>query len=266
MGELAGSTIFHKEKLELGDLVAQMSQILPIDFMEGKEAFYPSSVKPVIEVANNRSWYGSPIWKETEYNKPLPQWTKAFKSANRDLVNLAALLNEVSGGNKYKKGEIDLNPAAIEYLLRQYTGGVFTVYNQLRNMTDVARNNKDFDWRYIPLANRVVMTGGDEQNASRGLDKKFYDYLDRYKAKVAEINGFKNDPSYSPMKKAEIINNIVSDKDYLLLRQSASYYQRLSRAKKDAQAAGAEDAVKMIDTEIIKLKHHLVNSMEAREE
>ena len=266
MGELAGSTIFHKERLELGDLVAQMSQILPIDFMEGKEAFYPSSVKPVIEIANNRSWYGSPIWKETEYNKPLPQWTKAFKSANRDLVNLAALLNEVSGGNKYKKGEIDLNPAAIEYLLRQYTGGVFTVYNQLRNMTDVAMNNKDFDWRYVPLANRVVMTGGDEQNASRGLDKKFYDYLDRYKAKVAEINGFKNDPSYSPMKKAEIINNIVSDKDYLLLRQSAAYYQRLSRAKKDAQAAGAEDAVKMIDTEIIKLKHHLVNSMEAREE
>ena len=266
MGELAGSTIFHKERLELGDLVAQMSQILPIDFMEGKEAFYPSSVKPIIEVANNKSWYGSPIWKETEYNKPLPQWTKAFKSANRDLVNLAALLNEVSGGNKYKKGEIDLNPAAIEYLLRQYTGGIFTVYNQLRNMIDVARNNKDFDWRYVPLANRVVMTGGDEQNASRGLDKKFYDYLDRYKAKAAEINGFKNDPSYSPMKKAEIINNIVSDKDYLLLRQSASYYQRLSRAKKDAQAAGAEDAVKMIDTEIIKLKHHLVNSMEAREE
>ena len=68
------------------------------------------------------------------------------------------------------------------------------------------------------------------------------------------------------MKKAEIINNIVSDKDYLLLRQSAAYYQRLSRAKKDAQAAGAEDAVKMIDAEIIKLKHHLVNSMEAREE
>ena len=266
MGELAGSTIFHKEKLELGDLVAQMSQILPIDFMEGKEAFYPSSVKPVIEVANNKSWYGSPIWKETEYNKPLPQWTKAFKSANRDLVNFAALLNEVSGGNKYKKGEIDLNPAAIEYLLRQYTGGIFTVYNQVRNMIDVARNNKDFDWRYVPLANRVVMTGGDEQNASRGLDKKFYDYLDRYKAKAAEINGFKNDPSYSPMKKAEIINNIVSDKDYLLLRQSAAYYQRLSRAKKDAQAAGAEDAVKMIDAEIIKLKHHLVNSMEAREE
>ena len=266
MGELAGSTIFHKERLELGDLVAQMSQILPIDFMEGKEAFYPSSVKPVIEVANNRSWYGSPIWKETEYNKPLPQWTKAFKSANRDLVNFAALLNEVSGGNKYKKGEIDLNPAAIEYLLRQYTGGIFTVYNQVRNMTDVATNNKDFDWRYVPLANRVVMTGGDEQNASRGLDKKFYDYLDRYKAKAAEINGFKNDPSYSPMKKAEIINNIVSDKDYLLLRQSAAYYQRLSRAKKDAQAAGAQDAVKMIDAEIIKLKHHLVNSMEAREE
>ena len=266
MGELAGSTIFHKERLELGDLVAQMSQILPIDFMEGKEAFYPSSVKPIIEVANNKSWYGSPIWKETEYNKPLPQWTKAFKSANRDLVNFAALLNEVSGGNKYKKGEIDLNPAAIEYLLRQYTGGIFTVYNQVRNMTDVATNNKDFDWRYVPLANRVVMTGGDEQNASRGLDKKFYDYLDRYKAKAAEINGFKNDPSYSPMKKAEIINNIVSDKDYLLLRQSAAYYQRLSRAKKDAQAAGAEDAVKMIDAEIIKLKHHLVNSMEAREE
>ena len=262
MGELAGSVIFHNEHLEIEDLASQMSQMLPIDFMEGTNSLYPSAVKPVVEVAKNESWYGSPIWKESEYNKSMPQWTKAFVSTNRDLVNLAAMLNDVSGGNKYRKGTVDLNPAAIEYLLRQYTGGFFTVVNQLRNMGDVAVGDKDFDWRYVPLANRVIMTGGDERNASRGLNNKFFDYMDRYQATLTELNGFKNDPDYDLSQKASLIDSIVSDKNFLLLRQANLNYKRLKRAKQDATSAGNQEAVKEIDKLINDLKHNVVKEME----
>lgn len=262
MGELAGSVIFHNEHLEIEDLASQMSQMLPIDFMEGTNSLYPSAVKPVVEVAKNESWYGSPIWKESEYNKSMPQWTKAFVSTNRDLVNLAAILNDVSGGNKYRKGTVDLNPAAIEYLLRQYTGGFFTVVNQLRNMGDVAVGDKDFDWRYVPLANRVIMTGGDERNASRGLNNKFFDYMDRYQATLTELNGFKNDPDYDLSQKASLIDSIVSDKNFLLLRQANLNYKRLKRAKQDATSAGDQESVKEIDKLINDLKHNVVKEME----
>lgn len=262
MGELAGSVIFNNEHLEIEDLASQMSQMLPIDFMEGTNSLYPSAVKPVVEVAKNESWYGSPIWKESEYNKSMPQWTKAFVSTNRDLVNLAAILNDVSGGNKYRKGTVDLNPAAIEYLLRQYTGGFFTVVNQLRNMGDVAVGDKDFDWRYVPLANRVIMTGGDERNASRGLNNKFFDYMDRYQATLTELNGFKNDPDYDLSQKASLIDSIVSDKNFLLLRQADLNYKRLKRAKQDATSAGNQEAVKEIDKLINDLKHNVVKEME----
>ena len=88
MGELTGSSLFHNEKLEVSDVLAQMSQLLPVDMMEGTKALWPSSVKPMVEVSNNESWYGSPIWKDTPYNKYMPNWTKAYKSANKDLVNL----------------------------------------------------------------------------------------------------------------------------------------------------------------------------------
>lgn len=169
MGELTGSSLFHNEKLEVSDVLAQMSQLLPVDMMEGTKALWPSSVKPMVEVSNNESWYGSPIWKDTPYNKYMPNWTKAYKSANKDLVNLSETLNEVSGGSKYRKGTIDLNPAAIEYLLKQYTGGFFTVTNQIRNLINVGTGEKDFDWRYVPLANRMLMSGGDERNVGRGL-------------------------------------------------------------------------------------------------
>lgn len=168
MGELTGSSLFHNEKLEVSDVLAQMSQLLPVDMMEGTKALWPSSVKPMVEVSNNESWYGSPIWKDTPYNKYMPNWTKAYKSANKDLVNLSETLNEVSGGSKYRKGTIDLNPAAIEYLLKQYTGGFFTVTNQIRNLINVGTGEKDFDWRYVPLANRMLMSGGDERNVGRG--------------------------------------------------------------------------------------------------
>ena len=37
MGELTGSSLFHNEKLEVSDVLAQMSQLLPVDMMEGQK-------------------------------------------------------------------------------------------------------------------------------------------------------------------------------------------------------------------------------------
>ncbi len=265
MGELTGSSLFHNEKLEVSDVLAQMSQLLPVDMMEGTKALWPSSVKPMVEVSNNESWYGSPIWKDTPYNKYMPNWTKAYKSANKDLVNLSETLNEVSGGSKYRKGTIDLNPAAIEYLLKQYTGGFFTVTNQIRNLINVGTGEKDFDWRYVPLANRMLMSGGDERNVGRGLDEKFFSYLDAYRAKASEFSAIKGDLSLPLEKKAELISGIIIDPEYVKMKGMERIYSKLKKAYDTAKEIGDTSKAEELEKRINELKRKFILEMEQDE-
>lgn len=265
MGELTGSSLFHNEKLEVSDVLAQMSQLLPVDMMEGTKALWPSSVKPMVEVSNNESWYGSPIWKDTPYNKYMPNWTKAYKSANKDLVNLSETLNEVSGGSKYRKGTIDLNPAAIEYLLKQYTGGFFTVTNQIRNLINVGTGEKDFDWRYVPLANRMLMSGGDERNVGRGLDEKFFGYLDTYRAKASEFSDIKGDLSLPLEKKAELISEIIIDPEYVKMKGMERIYSKLKKAYDTAKEIGDTSKAEELEKRINELKRKFILEMEQDE-
>lgn len=265
MGELTGSSLFHNEKLEVSDVLAQMSQLLPVDMMEGTKALWPSSVKPMVEVSNNESWYGSPIWKDTPYNKYMPNWTKAYKSANKDLVNLSETLNEVSGGSKYRKGTIDLNPAAIEYLLKQYTGGFFTVTNQIRNLINVGTGEKDFDWRYVPLANRMLTSGGDERNVGRGLDEKFFSYLDAYRAKASEFSAIKGDLSLPLEKKAELISEIIIDPEYVKMKEMERIYSKLKKAYDTAKEIGDTSKAEELEKRINELKRTFILEMEQDE-
>lgn len=265
MGELTGSSLFHNEKLEVSDVLAQMSQLLPVDMMEGTKALWPSSVKPMVEVSNNESWYGSPIWKDTPYNKYMPNWTKAYKSANKDLVNLSETLNEVSGGSKYRKGTIDLNPAAIEYLLKQYTGGFFTVTNQIRNLINVGTGEKDFDWRYVPLANRMLTSGGDERNVGRGLDEKFFSYLDAYRAKASEFSAIKGDLSLPLEKKAELISEIIIDPEYVKMKEMERIYSKLKKAYDTAKEIGDTSKAEELEKSINELKRTFILEMEQDE-
>ena len=264
LGEMLGAAMFHNEPLDAEDVMVQASQLLPVDMMEGPKALWPSSVKPLVEATNNETWYGSPIWKETPWNKHMPDWTKAYKSANPDIVKLAEELNAVSGGDKYGKGAIDINPAQLEYLLKQYTGGLFTVANQLRNMTGVAIGEKDFDWRYVPIMNRVVMND-DERNAGRGLNDKFFEYMDEYDAMQARFSAIKGDMSLPVDEKRDMIAEITRKREYPLLRRYSTIFKKLNTAKNNAEEAGDKEKAEELSKKLTEIKKELVNAMEQQQ-
>ena len=168
LGELATSTISgkeHRDDMELGKaMVEQVTQVLPLDLMEGGgslRALYPSFVKPLVEASDNVSWTGSPIYKDTPYNKSDPEWTKAYRTANSSLVWLSKTLNELTGGDDYKSGMVDFNPAQVEYILKGYFGGAWSFTNKLVKSGEIMVGNRDFEWGSIPLANRVVKTSDE---------------------------------------------------------------------------------------------------------
>ncbi len=183
MGELATGVSSVSERYSNSELTRQIagqfSQILPLDMLEGGggvSPLIPSSVKPFTEAyIMNKGWTGLPVYKDTPYNKKDPEWTKAYKSADQHLVDMTRWLNETSGGDNYKKGKIDINPAKLEYLLNGTFGGVISFPMKIKKTGETIFGDRDFEWRNIPLANRVVKSG-DERTEYRKLQKEYYKY------------------------------------------------------------------------------------------
>ena len=102
-------------------MVSQISQVLPLDFMEGGggwHAFVPSQLKPMVEANNNKSWTGLPIYRDNKYTPYMPQWTRDYASANQQIVEGTRWLNEATGGDDVTQGYIDWNTEKIEYMLK----------------------------------------------------------------------------------------------------------------------------------------------------
>lgn len=188
MGELAYGVISGNERYsnkELGyQMASQISQIMPLDMLEGGggvSPFIPSAVKPAFEAyAMNRSWSGLPVYKDTPFNKNDPEWTKAYPNTDKHLVALTKWLNEISGGDDVKKGDIDINPAKVEYLLNGMFGGLYTFPSKLVKTVETIAGDREFEWRNIPIANRVIKSG-DERTAYRKTRNEFFRYQEEAK-------------------------------------------------------------------------------------
>lgn len=221
MGELAYGAISGNEKYtdsELGyQMAAQVSQILPIDLLEGGggfSAFIPSFAKPIVEVATNKSWTGMPIYKDTPYNKNDPEWTKAYSSTDQHLVAAAKWLNEQTGGDDYKKGWADINPAKVEYLLNGTFGGMVSFPNKIKKSAETAAGKRDFEWRNMPILNRVVKSG-DERTAYRKTKEQFFKFKEEHDETKRLLGKYNAEASKDIVKYAEKINFLYYSDEYL---------------------------------------------------
>ena len=220
MGELAMSAVSGKEHYtgeELANQIAgQFSQLMPIDFLEGGggwNAFVPSSVKPFAEVIANKSWTGMPLYKDTPWNKDMPEWTKSYKSGNKYLINLAAVMNDVSGGDQYTKGSIDINPAKVEYLLNGYFGGVSNTIDKTSKMFDTMFGDREYDPRNWLVLNRVLKNG-DERTEYRAINNEYFRMKEEHDKIKARLKHYEDDTDNGVMDYADKINWLYNSPEY----------------------------------------------------
>jgi N12 class adenine-specific DNA methylase len=220
MGELAMSAVSGKEHYtgeELANQIAgQFSQLMPIDFLEGDggwNAFVPSSVKPFAEVIANKSWTGMPLYKDTPWNKDMPEWTKSYKSGNKYLINLAAVMNDVSGGDQYTKGSIDINPAKVEYLLNGYFGGVSNTIDKTSKMFDTMFGDREYDPRNWLILNRVLKNG-DERTEYRAINNEYFRMKEEHDKIKSRLKHYEDDTDNGVMDYADKINWLYNSPEY----------------------------------------------------
>lgn len=158
------------------DLLGQVVDMLPLDptGYDGNIAvsLMPNAIRPVFELAFNVDFTGKPLFKETEYNKYDPNFTKAYVGTPDWLVRISRMVNSI--GNDYpdvQQNSIDAfgdprynlnNPAVVDHVLSSYLGGAYTMGSQVLGVLTKSLNDpKEIKVSDIPLFSKFVSNPDD---------------------------------------------------------------------------------------------------------
>jgi len=270
IGELGMSYSSGKEDktpMELAQTIAgQISQVMPLDLMDDSgatHALMPSLAKPFFEAQTNHSWMGRPIWKDTDYNKAMPDWTKAYKATGGAYVWLAKELNALTGGDDYKQGWVNINPAKLEYMLKGYLGGLYTAADQIIKSSETAFGDREFSMRDVPILSGFL-DGADERNDMRNVNNTYYHFKEEAKEVLRLGKSYESDLEQGKSDStdyAKKLDELVNDKSYeraLLFDDLSKEIEAMQKALKEAtDPKEAEE----LQAEIDKQKKALVNQL-----
>ena len=240
-GQLAGATDYSSTEMT-AKIAEQFSQMLPIDVMEGEgnlHGFIPSFVKPAAEAwIFNEDWKGLPIAKHTDYNKMDPEWKRVYPRAGQMMVEASKWANEASGGDDYKKGKVNVNPAQLEYFLSQTFGGYSQFANRILLLCEDMSGKKEFDVADVPVVNRVVKEG-DARQADKRVNGEYYKALDRAKQTEHLLKKYKEEAEKEKKnggleytaRLAELLNSREATEADIIM----TYDKAMKKAQKDAE-------------------------------
>lgn len=199
VGDMIASKLWGGEKAEESwsdyawDLAGQIVDMLPLDptGYDGNIglAMTPNAVRPIGELSLNVDFTGKPIFRNSEYNKYDPNFTKAYVGTPDWLVRISKMVNSID--NKYpdvEQNAIDRfgdpkfnpnNPAVIDHLLSSYLGGSYTMGSQIIGVATKALNGDDIKMADIPLASKFV-SNPDDRPVSKKQGEEFWDMKERH--------------------------------------------------------------------------------------
>lgn len=176
------------------DLLGQVVDMLPLDptGYDGNIAvsLMPNAIRPVFELAFNVDFTGKPLFKETEYNKYDPNFTKAYVGTPDWLVRASRMVNSI--GNDYpdvQQNSIDAfgdpkynlnNPAVVDHVLSSYLGGAYTMGSQVLGLLTKSLNDpKEIKVADIPLVSKFV-SNPDDRPVSKKQGDEFWNMKENH--------------------------------------------------------------------------------------
>lgn len=176
------------------DLLGQVVDMLPLDptGYDGNIAvsLMPNAIRPVFELAFNVDFTGKPLFKDTEYNKYDPNFTKAYVGTPDWLVRASKMVNSI--GNDYpdvQQNSIDAfgdprynlnNPAVVDHVLSSYLGGAYTMGSQVLGVLTKSLNDpEEIKVADIPLFSKFV-SNPDDRPVTKKQGDEFWDMKENH--------------------------------------------------------------------------------------
>lgn len=268
MGELMVSTLSGNEHFTGGEIASaiagQATQVLPIDFLEGGgglNAFIPSAAKPLWEAyVVEKSWTGMPLYKNTPYNKDMPEWTKAYKSANKYMVGLAEVMNEATGGDAYTKGAVDINPTKVEYLLNGYFGGVSGTIDKMVKTAETIAGTREYEPRSVLLMNRLVKAG-DESTEYRAVNNEYFRLKEEHDRTKKRLRNYEKDTERGIFDYAEKIDFLYNSPEYARYEIFESYRKEIDGLYDELKEVVDDKERKEIEASLNEVKKEMIGEM-----
>ena len=251
------------------DMLGQVVDMLPLDptGYDGNIAvsLMPNAIRPVFELAFNVDFTGKPLFKETEYNKYDPNFTKAYVGTPDWLVRASKMVNSI--GNDYpdvQQNSIDAfgdpkynlnNPAVVDHVLSSYLGGAYTMGSQVLGVLTKSLNDpKEIKVADIPLFSKFV-SNPDDRPVSKKQGDEFWDKKEFYDRAANTISKLKKqakiDGDYSLL---ERFYGSEEYKKYKLYEKDVNDYKE-ARKKERAEESGDEYRPHQLNAEDVYKNH-----------
>ena len=178
-GDVSGATLSMMSGL--------VSNFSPIGTMENMANFFaPTILDPIINVATNTSWDGRPIQPTNlPFGPQKPNSQLYWNSTSGTMKSTAELFNELSGGDEFFPGMVDISPEILDYGTNFLMGGagMFVIRNGdlITDALPRIMAGEDWEWNEIPFFRRVV-TGTSKRSTIETYSKNLEDVVNKENA------------------------------------------------------------------------------------
>lgn len=235
------------------DLMGQVVDMLPLDptGYDGNIAvsLMPNPIRPIFELAFNVDFTGKPLFKETEYNKYDPNFTKAYVGTPDWLVRASKMVNSI--GNDYpdvQQNSIDAfgdprynlnNPAVVDHVLSSYLGGAYTMGSQVLGVLTKSLNDpKEIKVADIPLFSKFV-SNPDDRPVTKKQGDEFWDMKENHDRAANTLSKLKKqakvDGDYS------ILERFYGSEEYKQYKKDDVKVKKYEEDKKKERAEESGD-------------------------
>lgn len=251
------------------DLVGQVVDMLPLDptGYDGNIAvsLMPNAIRPIFELAFNVDFTGKPLFKDTEYNKYDPNFTKAYVGTPDWLVRASKMVNSI--GNDYpdvQQNSIDAfgdprynlnNPAVVDHVLSSYLGGAYTMGSQVLGVLTKSLNDpKEIKVADIPLVSKFV-SNPDDRPVTKKQGDEFWSMKENHDRAANTLSKLKKqakvDGDYS------MLERFYGSEEYKQYKQDDAKVKKYEedKKKKRAEESGEEYRPHKLNAEDIYKAH-----------
>ena len=233
------------------------------------KAFTPTLASPIADAYIwDEDFMGRQITGKNDFNDDKPEFQRASYDTLPLLISFSRWLNNISGGNDYKKGWININPSAAGYVASQYIGGPLQFVTKIGKTVAMITYEDLRDMRNVPFLSRF-MTSTDNDYGRNQVSNAEFKYWSAIADDVrTQIRGFEKEIESGDTKNLDDYKRLVSSKEYEMY-QMIDYMDWLKDIRELNQKRKEEttqDAQKQVTLEIYEVRRKMAECLNKAEE
>ena len=239
-GDMAVNHIMGRtpNKILAGEMLSAMADVMPLSATDGVTGLLPSAAQPFIELYTNKDFTGARIYNDMRFlsedeRSRTPNHPNALPNTGKIFVNVSKVLNEISGGNDWDAGFINIHPEAIQHVVEGAGGGLLRtlnkVYETVGGAIDAAAGvpitGEELSVRRFPFLNRLLEVN-DERSRNSHVSELFYYYKSEAEHTKSKISKFQKNGD------SDAMSDLIGSKEFEIYKIYMSY-EKLMRSFDD---------------------------------